>query len=206
MPTAFLVHGGLWEEMDARRFWVRPGVVAGLRERGWTVIAPDRLARPESWTADADHLAGALPDRPVAVIAGSNGCSAAVRLALSRPESVRGLLLAWPATPGDSPAPARLLTAGASPSTVDELLAGETLRGVSDVELRRLPPPVGVLPSVPDNPFHQRRTVDALLRLVPGSVELAGGPEPPRPDFAAHLPGFLATVDRFLRSADPASP
>jgi hypothetical protein len=41
---------------------------------------------------------------------------------------------------------------------------------------------VAVLPS-PANPFHQRDTADALLRLVPGAVELPATPEPPRPDF-----------------------
>ena len=210
MSSVLLVHGGLWGEMDARRFWVLPGVVAGLRELGWTVLAPDRLVRAESWAADADHLSGALPDGPVTVIAGSNGCSAAVRLALSRPESVRGLLLAWPATGGDPAVDARTrdaLRAGeAAVSTVDTLLAGETLRGVSDVELRRLRPPIGVLPSVPENPYHQHRTAEALVRLAPDAVSLPGGPEPPQPDFATHRPAFLATVDRFLRDADTASP
>ena len=32
--TVVLVHGGLWEDMDAERFWVRPGIVAALEARG----------------------------------------------------------------------------------------------------------------------------------------------------------------------------
>ena len=51
-----LVHGGLWEDMDAERFWVRPGVVAGLAGAGVEVVAPDRLPRPDSWAAEVRHL------------------------------------------------------------------------------------------------------------------------------------------------------
>lgn len=81
-------------------------------------------------------------------------------------------------------------------------MAGATLRGLSDVDPASLTMPVGVLPSVPDNPVHQRRTVDALLQLVPEVVELAGCPEPPRPEVAGHLPGFLATVEKFAGTID----
>ncbi len=98
-----LVHGGLWDDgMDADRFWHKPGVVSGLERRGFDVLAPDRMPRPPHWTAEADHLLATLRDRPTAaVVAGSNGCSAAVRLALARPDLVPRLLLAWPATAGD---------------------------------------------------------------------------------------------------------
>jgi hypothetical protein len=61
------------------------------------------------------------------------------------------------------------------------MLAGETLRGITDAELAELRMPVAILPA--DNPFHQRRTSDALLRTLDGSVELPGCPEPPRPNF-----------------------
>src|SRR3954464_14601967 len=122
MTTLFLVHGGLWDEpMDAQRFWHRPGIVDGLERRGFAVRCPDRLRRPDSWTAEAEPLAVALVDpagpggsgalggrvapsrsvAPVVVLAGSNGCSAAVRLAVDRPDLVDALLLAWPATAGD---------------------------------------------------------------------------------------------------------
>jgi hypothetical protein len=68
---------------------------------------------------------------------------------------------------------------------------------VSDRELSGLRLPVAVLPSMLANPFHQRRTVDALLTLVPGSVELPGCPEPPRPEFPPYLDSFAAELARF---------
>ncbi|AGL20123.1 alpha/beta fold hydrolase [Actinoplanes sp. N902-109] len=173
-----LVHGGLREPMDAERFWVRPGIVAGLGDLG--VLAPDRLADAPDWDAEADHLAGQLPGAAT-VIAGSNGCSAAVRLAVRWPGLVRRLMLAWPATPrprGDLPV---------------ALTAGETLRGVLDAELRGLSVPVRVLPSVPENAMHERRTADALLALIPGATAVPGSPEPPHPDFAPHLAAVVQT-------------
>jgi len=71
---------------------------------------------------------------------------------------------------------------GPGSRTVPEsMLAGETLRGVTDAELAELRMPVAVLPA--DNLFHQSRTSDALLRILDGSVELPACLEPPRPDF-----------------------
>ncbi|WP_406636349.1 alpha/beta fold hydrolase [Amycolatopsis sp. WGS_07] len=198
MSTLLLIHGGLWDEMDAERFWTRPGIADGLRRDGATVLAPDRLRRPADWLAEAAHLTAALPGQPVAVVAGSNGCSAAVRLALAVPQRIDRLLLAWPATPVDSSAD--LAARGASPETVRAFLDGQTLRGVTDDELATLPMPVSVLSSVPDNPFHQRRTVDSLRRLLPGCAELPGCPEPPRPGFEPHLDGLLASIRSFASS------
>lgn len=201
MGTLLLVHGGLWEEMDADRFWHRPGIVGGLRSRGFDVLAPDRPHRAPTWTAEVDHLAGRLPDAPVAVVAGSNGCSVAVRLALAHPARIAGLLLAWPATAGDpgvDDRTARMLAGlGAAPEIVVGLLAGETLRGTTDADIAAIDVPVAVLPSVPENAQHQRRTVDALLRTVRHGVELPGTPESPRPEFAAHLDSFVDTVAGF---------
>jgi hypothetical protein len=199
----FLIHGGLWEDMDAERFWRKPRIVAGLERQGFVVVAPDRVRTATSWHSEAEHLAAALPDRSVVVIAGSNGCAAAVRLALARPERVERLVLAWPATAGDTGVDARTRAAmaalGATPDAVDAMLTGDTLRGVTDDELRAIAIPVGVLPSVPDNPFHQRRTVDALLSRLPDAVELPGCPEPPRPDFPEHVERFIGTVASFAR-------
>jgi pimeloyl-ACP methyl ester carboxylesterase len=178
-----LVHGGLREPMDAERFWARPGIVAGLS--GFDVRAPDRLVDAPDWDAEAEHLAALLPG-PAAVIAGSNGCSAAVRLAIRKPGLVTRLVLAWPATPRPRPDLPGALTAGA------------TLRGVTDAELRGLAVPVTVLPSVPENAMHERRTADALLALVPGAVGAPGSPEPPHPDFAPHLAAVVATFKRAL--------
>lgn len=196
--TAYLIHGGLWAEQDAERFWHRPGITAGLATAGIRVLAPDRPPRPPDWATEARELANSLPAEPVVVVAGSNGCSAAVRLATDAPGRVRTLVLGWPATAGDPEVDARdrdrLIRLGAAGRTADRLLAGGTLRGVDDADLAGLAMPVAVLPSLRENPPHQRRTVDALLRLVPGAVEVPGSPEPPRPDFTEHRACVVATL------------
>jgi pimeloyl-ACP methyl ester carboxylesterase len=202
MTTLLLIHGGLWEAgMDADRFWAQPGIVAGLEKRGFDVLAPDRRHRAPDWAAEASHLASALPGRPVIVLAGSNGCSAATRLALDFPDSVAALLLAWPATAQDPAVDAydrrRLAELGASDDVIRALLAGQTLRGLTDEELAGLPMPVGVVPSAIANVFHQRGSVDGLLRLVPGAVELPGCTESPRPEFPPYLESFVNAVAAF---------
>ena len=95
-----LVHGGLWEDMDAERFWVGPGVVAALEARGVLVLAPDRVSCPRSWAEEVAHLLPLLPGEPVTLVGGSNGCSVAARIAADHPERVGRLVLAWPATAG----------------------------------------------------------------------------------------------------------
>ncbi len=201
MPPVFLVHGGLWEDMDAARFGRATGIETGLRHRGLRVLAPDRLPRAPDWQAEADHLAAALPAGPAAVVAASNGCSAAVRLALTLPAQVALLVLAWPATAGDPACDAsvrhRLARQGATAETIDALLAGRTLRGMTDPEIATLGMPAAVLPSAPANPAHQRRTADALLRLIPRVRELPGCPEPPSPAFAPHRERFLDAIADF---------
>lgn len=201
MATVVLIHGGLWEDMDASRFWRRPGIVAGLERHGLTVLAPDRLGRPPDWDAEARHLAADLPRPPVTVVAGSNGCSAAVRLALTVPGAVSRMVLAWPATandPGiDDAVRAGLIEFGAPAVIIDALLAGGTLRGVSDAELGTLRMPVAVIRAEPPSPPHQRRTADALLRLLPQAGELPGCPEPPTRAFPPHLDSFVAAVAAF---------
>ena len=184
--TVILVHGGLWEDMDAERFWVRPGIVAALEARGVPVLAPDRLVRPRSWAQEVAHLLPLLPAEPVTLVGGSNGCSVVARIAVDHPDRVARLVLAWPATAGDSAVDTRDREIGVPP----ELLAGETLRGVTDVELAELRLPVAVVPS-PDNPYHRRSTVDTLLALVAGAVELPRSPEPPRPEFPPYLDSFV---------------
>ncbi len=99
-PSVLLIHGGLGEDMDAERFWIRPGIVAGLRAAGLAVAAPDRDTCPPSWSAAADAMAGELT-APTSVVAGSNGVSVAVRLALRHRRLVDRLVLLWPATCGD---------------------------------------------------------------------------------------------------------
>jgi pimeloyl-ACP methyl ester carboxylesterase len=202
VTTLLLLHGGLWAEgMNADRFWRVPGIVTGLEDAGFEVVAPDRPARAPSWQAEVDAITPYLPAGPVTVVAGSNGCSAAALLASTAPDRVERLLLAWPATAGD-PTMDRLTRRGltdrgAPPRSVDALLSGGTLRGLSDAEIARFSMPVGVLPSLPANPVHQRRTVDALCDLLPHAIELPGCPEPPRRDFAPYLEIFLEAVTTF---------
>ncbi|MGH3756521.1 hypothetical protein [Actinophytocola sp.] len=122
MSTVLLVHGGLWDGVDAEFFWHRPGVTSALGDRGFAVLAPDRLARAAGWDSEAEHLARQL-DEPATVVAGSNGCSAAARLAVGRPDLVERLVLAWPTTANDPEVDAYtregLAGLGASPGVAD---------------------------------------------------------------------------------------
>jgi pimeloyl-ACP methyl ester carboxylesterase len=177
--------------MDAERFWVKPGVVDGLIEAGFEVVAPDRPTRPGSWAEEVELLATALSARRYAVVAGSNGCSVGVRLAIDRPHLVERLVLCWPATAGDAGVDSLQAEAGS-------LLDGQTLRGVTDEELTGLTVPVGIIPSDPPNRFHQDITVAALRRLLPSAVLTPGFPEAPRPEFIQHQDAFLATLIALL--------
>jgi hypothetical protein len=60
MTTVLLIHGGLWEDMDAERFWRKPGIVDGPQQHGIEVLAPDRPHRASSWTIEVEHLTAAL--------------------------------------------------------------------------------------------------------------------------------------------------
>ncbi len=126
--------------------------------------------RAPDWTADARYLIRLLPRRPVTVFAGSNGCSVGTRPTVDFPSAVDRLILAWPATAGspvaDARERARLAGLGAAPPIISGLLASDTLQGLTDAELATLTMPVGVLPSVPANPFHQRHTAEAMLSLL----------------------------------------
>jgi pimeloyl-ACP methyl ester carboxylesterase len=210
MATLLLIHGGFWEDIGADWFWGRPGVIAGLESLGFTVVAPDRLRRAPSWADEAIHVAAAvrgsvaaaLPAGPVTVVGGSFGCAVAARLALEFPALTGRLLLAWPAALSDQFLAARfraeLARLGAPHRVLDSLVGTETLPSVPDEELPAITIPVGVVPPVPPDPLHSRGTVDALLRLLPDVTELPGCPEAPRPEFAAHLDTFLATVAGFV--------
>ena len=105
-----LIHGGLMDPMNGERFWITPGIADDLVERGYRVIIPDRrfhagqtIAPLDSFTWDTDArdmgtalTAAEIPGRSAHVVAGSNGCSTALRLALRHPERVRSLTLCWP--------------------------------------------------------------------------------------------------------------
>ncbi|MFI5713979.1 alpha/beta fold hydrolase [Kribbella sp. NPDC051620] len=203
MSTALLVHGGLWEPMNAERFWRTSGIIDALEVRGVTLLAPDRVQQPGSWTEEVAVLRKHLPQEPVVVVGASNGCSVAALLAIEYPELIERLVLAWPATGGDPVVDERtragLTSRGAPAAVADELLVAGTLRGVRDEDLAVLGIPVAVLPSMPENPSHQRKTVDALLSLIPGSRELPGCPEPPTPDFPPHKEELAETLAAFTR-------
>jgi pimeloyl-ACP methyl ester carboxylesterase len=198
-----LVHGGLYEGMDARRFWEVPGITGGLRDAGLSVLALDRLPRPTSWAEDAAHLAALMPG-PMAVVAGSNGCSTALRLALDHPARVTRLVLCWPATCGDPAVDERsrrsLAARAVPPAAIDALLGGATIRGVADGELAALRIPAAVVPSRPENPYHQRRTAEALCALIPGAVLGDGFPEAPHPDFHTQRAAFVDSLLAHLRA------
>jgi pimeloyl-ACP methyl ester carboxylesterase len=162
VPPVLLVHGGLAEEIGAEAFWERPGIAPGLRASGFTVIAPDRDTAPTSWSDAALDTSRRVTTR-ASVLAGSNGVSVAVRMAVEFPGLVDRLVLLWPATAGDPQ-----VDRGA-PDTVLHLLVGETLRGVTDVELSGLETPTVVMASDPANPFHA-----ALHGRATGTADAAG--------------------------------
>ncbi|TDW15782.1 alpha/beta fold hydrolase [Kribbella kalugense] len=208
--TVLLVHGGLWEAMDADAFWGTTGITGGLTSYGLEVLAPDRPRQPSGWYVEVEVLGEQLAKQPgpVRIVGASNGCTVAVLLALRFPDLVDRLLLAWPATGDDAAANERarvsLVDRGCPPDAAVGLLAGGILRGVRDDELTALERiRVAVLPSVPENPSHQRKTVDALLRSIRGSRELAGCPEPPTPTFRnggspPYLDQLVRTIVEFV--------
>jgi hypothetical protein len=98
---------------------------------------------------------------------------------------------------------AHLMRLVATPEVIEALLAGQTLRGLTDAELASLTLPVGVLRSAPANPFHQQHTADALLRLLPQAAELPGCPESPRSEFPPYLEPFLDAVAAFAATSQP---
>ena len=192
-PPVLLIHGGLAEDMDAERFWMLPGVLAGLRACGFVVAAPDRDTAPASWSAAADAMAAELHG-PTSVVAGSNGVSIGVRLALQHRPLVDRLVLLWPATCGDPTVDA------AMPPEVSHLLTGQTLRGMTDEELARLDVPTAVMASDPANPLHAVGTVDRLVALIPRATRIdVGFPEAPRPEFGPVCDSFVACLSAYHR-------
>jgi pimeloyl-ACP methyl ester carboxylesterase len=202
MRAIFLVHGGLYEGMTARKFW-RDGVAGELSRLGFRVSAPDRMRNPRSWDEEASHLAPEVEKLGSAhVLAASNGCSVAARLAILSPDRVRSLLLCWPATTGDPQVDdqvrGHLLAEGCTQAIVDRLLAGEILRGLKESELARLAIPVGVMPANPPDLYHQRVNVDRLLATIPNAKELQPFPHPFAPEFKETLPEFCKAIVEFL--------
>jgi len=108
--AVLLVHGGLFDSMDGARFWRAPGVVSDLVAAGYRVLTPDRRFHGRTtapfaahcWAREASDLLAVVGQaglERVHIVAGSNGCSAAVRLALLAPETMASLALCWPAAP-----------------------------------------------------------------------------------------------------------
>ena len=190
-----LIHGGLYEPIGPNEFWHGPGVMAGLSKAGLDVIAPARLTTPISWIDEVEHLRAILPATPSqwSVVAGSNGCSVAVRMTVDYQDMVNGLVLCWPATAGDP-------DVDRTEQAPVEMLRGETLRGVSDAELADIPVAVTIIPSQPPNRHHQAQTVDRLLSLIPGATATRGFPESPRPEFGQHRDAFVATLVSLLEA------
>ena len=191
-----LIHGGLYDGMTPDRFWRDPGISGGLEAAGFEVHTPARTPRPASWEEEVDHLAGQVPADAL-IVAGSNGCSAAVLLVLRRRIGT-GLVLCWPATSGDREADmaARRLfqMVGVTDDIQDRLLAGDTLRGISDSELEALAIPTCIVPSEPENPTHRSVTAERLGRLISGAVVTRGSPESPAPSFSLHRDALLAQL------------
>jgi pimeloyl-ACP methyl ester carboxylesterase len=110
-PAILLIHGGLCDAMQGELFWDRPDIVEDLLTRGYRVLVPDRRLcggstkttfAAYSWEIDAIDMASVVQAaglERVHVVAGSNGCSTAIRLALAYPAMVRSLILCWPTVP-----------------------------------------------------------------------------------------------------------
>lgn len=199
-----LVAGGLFEPRGPERFWHDPGIAGALTRLGYEVHTPARPAACTSWPDDAAALADAVRSvgRPVGLVAASNGCSAALRVAVDEPALVERLVLCWPAT-GDDPAVDRatreqLVARGVPGPTLDALLDGETVRGVHPSELRDVALPVTLVPAEPEDAFHQLRTVAWLRHQLPHAVIGLGTPPSPVPAFANHLGAFVGLLDVVL--------
>jgi pimeloyl-ACP methyl ester carboxylesterase len=176
--------------MNAATFWTETGVVEDPSSRGFDVVTPERLSQPRSWADDGEHVAEQLRShvaRPLTVVAGSNGCSTAARIAIAHPDLVERIALCWPVTVGQDHVLEQSLAERISGRSGEDvagcLLGGETLRGVRDAELMSLVVPVAIMASEPENLVHRRSTTTALLQLWPDAVELPAMPEPPMARF-----------------------
>lgn len=202
-----LIHGGLYEPMDATAFWADTGVVEALSRRGIAALTPQRLAEPRSWAEDADHVAVQLRsdvDGGVPVVAGSNGCSTAAHLAIADPGLVERLAFCWPVTVGQEHVAeqrqAEQISRWSGERVASALLSGGALRGLADTDLASLDVPVAVMASDPENAVHRHETAETLLRLCAGSVALPPMPEPPTTGFDPA--SFAAAIERWLARND----
>ncbi len=195
-----LVHGGLFEHTTPMSYWTDAGVTEALAATTTRFIAPKRPAKPSSWEEERDVLLAAIDKAgfdQVALVGASKGCSAAARLAVDHPDRVSRLMLAWPATAGDQVLDdlSRIVIEDlAGPDVADNLLAGDTIHGVSDAELSTLPMPLVVVPSIPASHAHQRDTATKLVEVHPDSYLAGGTPDPLDRQFGDHLDDFIRLV------------
>ena len=133
----------------------------------------------------------------VALVGASHGCSVAARFAVDHPDRVGRLMLAWPATAGDQVLDdlARIVIEDLRDVEVaDNLLAGETIRGVTNAEIGGLAMPLVVFPSIPASHAYQRDTATKLVEAHPDSFLAGGTPDPLDKQFAEHLDEFIRVV------------
>lgn len=202
-----LVPGGLYDEppVTAQWFWVETGVAPMLRRRNVDVIVHERPSAPRSWAEEADALAATVQQSghpQVVLVAGSNGCSAALRLMLDRPELIARTMLCWPATAGHPVIDglAQTIIADVHDAAVAaDLLAGSPLRGITVGELGSISGEVVIYPSMPESQAHRRSTVTELLSSIPGVMLVGGSPEPFDDAFADFVEGFVDLVEAFSK-------
>ena len=202
-----LIHGGLYDEppVTPESFWVMTGVAPMLKGRNVEVILHERPTEPTSWEQEAGVLAATIEAtgfQQVALVAGSNGCSAALRLLVDRPDLVARTMLCWPATAGDPVVDelARIIISDVHGSDVaDSLLQGSPIRGITAEELGTISSECVIYPSTPENQAHRRSTVMQLLATIPGVMMVGGSPEPFHDDFADSLENFVDLVEAFSK-------
>lgn len=202
-----LVAGGLYDEppMTGERFWLESGVAGALSGRGVEFAIHERPTSPRSWAEEAEAIAATM-DRHgwerAGIVAGSNGCSAALRLLVDDSERVARLMLCWPATAADPVIDelARVIITDAhDPGVARDLLQGDPIRGVSRSELATVDRECAVYPSLPENKVHQRSTVVDLVESIPDAILVGGSPEPTDDAFDDFLDSFAAVVAAFAQ-------
>lgn len=202
-----LVPGGLYDDppMTGAEFWGASGTATALSAAGVQFSIHERPTSPRSWAEEASALADTIDrtghDR-VALVAGSNGCSVALRFLLDHPGRSPRTMLCWPATAGDPVVDelARIIITDVHDGAVAAgLLAGAPVRGVLPEELATLDHEFVVYPSLPENKIHQRTTVIDLVEALPNAIIVGGSPEPPDDAFADFVDTFAAVVAAFSR-------
>jgi len=191
--------------VTAQWFWVETGVAPMLARRKVDVVVHERRVTPKSWEEEVEALRATIEaagHERVALVAGSNGCSPALRLMLDQPELVARTMLCWPATAGH-PIVDELATIIISDvhdaTTAERLLAGSPLRGVEREEMGNITGEVVIYPSMPESQAHQRSTITELLSTIPGVMLVGGSPEPFDDAFADFVEGFVDIVEAFSK-------